>query len=149
LSAGRVLALDLGSRRIGVAVSDPGGVLAFPHDTVLRGRSHIDDHARIAELVAENEAIRVIVGMPLSLDGRRGPAARLVDEEVVELRAALPVPVELHDERLTTVSAARGLRERGVKAKAQRSVVDKEAATVLLQAWLDGHPRSETGEIVG
>jgi putative Holliday junction resolvase len=133
-----VLALDLGSRRIGVAMSDPGGVLASPLATVERGRSHADDHRRIAQLLTDNAAVGLVVGLPLSLDGSRGPAARLVEAEVAELRAEFEVPVILHDERLTTVSAARSMQARGVNAKRQRSIVDQEAAAVLLQAWLDG-----------
>lgn len=140
---GRVLALDLGSKRIGVAVSDPGRVLASPLTTVARGRRPADDHRRIVELVDEVEAVRVVVGLPLSLDGSRGRAAHLVEDEVVRLEAELDVPVELFDERFTTVSAARSLRDRGVKARDQRAVVDREAATVLLQAWLDGGPRDD------
>jgi putative Holliday junction resolvase len=137
---GRVLALDLGARRIGVAVSDPGAVLASPYATIERGREPGEDHRRIAELVDEVGAVCVVVGLPLSLDGGRGPAARLVEGELPAIRSALRVPVELHDERLTTVSASRSLRERGVKAKAQRAVIDREAAAVLLQAWLNGQP---------
>src|SRR5206468_1785183 len=125
-------------RRIGVAVSDPGGVLASPLATVERGRRHADDHRRIAELVADEDGVALVIGLPLSLDGSRGRAARLVEAEVAEIRAALDVPVVLHDERLTTVSAARSMQARGIKAKRQRSIVDQEAATVLLQAWLDG-----------
>lgn len=137
----RVLALDLGSRRIGVAVSDAGGVLASPRPPVLRSGDRTADHVAIAALVAEEEAGSVVVGLPLSLDGSTGRAATLVLEEVGALRSTLAVPVELADERLTTVSAVRRLQARGVPAKRQRSVVDGEAAAVLLQAWLDrdGH----------
>jgi putative Holliday junction resolvase len=142
------LALDLGSRRIGVALSDPGGILASPHSTIERGRTPADDHRRIAELVGEVGAVRVVVGLPLSLDGGKGPAARLVELEIDAIRVAVGVPVELYDERLTTVSAARSLRDRGVKAKAHRAVIDREAAAVLLQAWLESHIRvvRETAE---
>ncbi|MGH9186987.1 MAG: Holliday junction resolvase RuvX [Acidimicrobiales bacterium] len=137
---GRVLALDLGARRIGVAVSDPGGVLASPLGMVERhSRDRAVDHGRIAASVAEHGAERVVVGLPLSLDGRVGPAARTILEEVDELRDVLGVPVDTYDERFTTVTAARHLREAGVKSRARTAVVDEAAATVLLQAWLDGH----------
>jgi putative Holliday junction resolvase len=130
--------VDLGSARVGVAVSDPSGILASPHSVLARGRSHAEDHRRLAEIVEEVQATVVVVGHPLSLDGRAGPAARLVEAELVELQAALPVPVELYDERFTTVTADRSMLERNMRADARRKVVDKVAAAVLLQSWLDG-----------
>lgn len=133
----RVLGLDLGSRRIGVAVSDPSGVLASPHVVLERARHHAVDHRAIAELVEEVGAERVVVGLPLSLDGHDGPAARLVRHELDELAAALAVPVDAHDERFSTVSADRALIGAGLKAPARRKVIDQVAAAVLLQSWLD------------
>lgn len=141
----RILALDLGSRRIGVAVSDPSGILASPYLVLGRGGGHAADHHAIAGVVEETGAGRVVVGLPLSLSGRPGPAAQLVLDEVDELRRALPVPVELHDERLTTVSAHRSLQATGMKEKARRLAVDKVAAAVLLQSWLD-RPNQPEGE---
>jgi putative Holliday junction resolvase len=137
----RVLALDLGTRRIGVAVSDAGGVLAHPRTTLARARRRDADHATIARMVAEEEAERVLVGLPLSLDGSIGPAARAILDEVDELAAALPVPVDTYDERFTTVTAHDQLRAAGVAGRARAAIVDQQAAVVLLQAWLDG--RSE------
>lgn len=135
----RVVGLDLGSRRIGVAVSDPGGILASPHLVLDRGKDHGADHRVIAGVVADAAAERVVVGLPLSLDGTEGPAALKVLVEVDELRAVLAVPVECHDERFSTVSAHRALQAAGgMKAPARRRVVDKVAAAVLLQSWLDG-----------
>lgn len=134
----RAVGVDLGSKRVGIAVSDPGGVLASPHTVLDRGASHADDHRRIRAIVEEVGAGVVVVGLPLSLDGSRGPAARLVEDEIDELRTALDVPIEVYDERFTTVSADRSMRERGMKAPARRKVVDGVAAAVLLQAWLDG-----------
>ena len=134
----RAVGIDLGSVRVGVAVSDPGGVLASPHAVIRRGRSHADDHRAIAGVVEEVGAEVVVVGMPLSLDGSAGPAAKLVEAEVEELRQVLPVPVEVYDERFTTVTAERSLGEGGVRGKARRKVVDQAAAAVLLQAWLEG-----------
>lgn len=140
----RVLALDLGTKRIGVAVSDPTGTLASPLEVLARSGDRARDHQRIGELVADTGAERVVVGLPLSLDGSIGPAAAAVLEELEELAAALRVPVETYDERLTTVTAHRVLSERGLRADARRQVVDKAAATVLLQAWLDGRPGVES-----
>lgn len=141
----RVVGIDLGSRRIGVAVSDPGGVLASPRAVLERSTSRSCDHLAIRAVVDEVGAERVVVGLPLSLDGRAGPAARAALEEVDELRAVLTVPVEVHDERLTTVSAERSLRSAGVRHKAGRRVVDKVAAAVLLQSWLDGRGGRDVG----
>lgn len=138
----RALGIDLGSKRIGVAVSDRSGTLASPLVVVERTGDHARDHARLAALVAEEEAECVVVGMPYSLDGSIGAAATLVMAEVAELEAALAVPVSTIDERFTTTTAHQHLREgRGMKAKARRGVVDKAAAAVLLQAWLDSRPR--------
>ena len=134
---GRAVALDLGTRRIGVAASDPGGVLASPRTTLERSGDLALDHRRIAALVAEEEATTVVVGLPLSLDGSIGPAARAVLDEVVDLAAVLRVPVVTHDERFTTVTAHEQLRAAGMGGRRRRSVVDQQAATVLLQDWLD------------
>ncbi len=112
----RVLALDLGTKRIGVAVSDRSGTIATPLTVLTRSGRTADDHARIAALVAEEEAERVVVGLPLSLDGRSGPAARAAQAETDLLAAALPVPVESFDERLTTVTAERALMEAGMRS---------------------------------
>jgi len=139
----RTLALDLGSRRIGVAVSDPSGILATPH-IVLERAARVDlDHDAVVALVAEVGAERVVVGLPRSLDGSDGPAVRLVRAEAEKLAARLPVPLEYHDERFTTVSANRSLVAAGMKAPERRRVVDKVAAAVLLQSWLDRRPPEE------
>jgi putative Holliday junction resolvase len=138
----RVLALDLGTRRVGVAVSDATETLASPRAVLERSRDRARDHRRIAELVAEEEVGLVVVGLPLSLDGTEGAAAQSARAEVEELRAALPVPVEVHDERLTTVTAHRLLADQGLDSRRRRSVVDGAAAAVLLQSWLDGRKGS-------
>jgi putative Holliday junction resolvase len=135
---GRVVGVDLGSKRIGVAVSDAGGVIASPHTVIQRSGDRTRDHRAIRAVVEEYEAERVVVGLPLSLDGTMGPAARAAVAEAEELGAVVGVPVEVHDERLTTVSADRSLMEMKMKADARRRVVDKVAAAVMLQAWLDG-----------
>jgi putative Holliday junction resolvase len=130
--------LDLGSKRIGVAVSDATGTLASPLTTVERSGDRAAEHRRIAGLVAEEEAQHVIVGLPLNMDGSDGPAAVAAREEAVALQAVLRVPVELVDERLTTVSADKVLIARGLRAPKRRQVVDRTAAAVMLQGWLDG-----------
>lgn len=134
----KALGLDLGSRRIGVAIGV--GTIATPSEVLERGRNHAEDHRRIAELVEEKGATVVVVGLPYSLDGSKGNAAQLVEAEVEELRAALPVPVELWDERFSTVTAHQSLMDQKMKADARRRVVDKVAAAVLLQSWLDAQP---------
>lgn len=134
----RALGVDLGSRRIGVAISDGRGTLATPYEVVDRSGDRARDHRRLVELAVELGAERIVVGLPLSLDGSTGPAARAVLEEVESLAATTSLPVETYDERLTTVSAERALREQGVSGRDRRKVVDKVAAAVLLQAWLDG-----------
>lgn len=142
------LGIDVGSVRIGIARSDPGGILATPVETVRRGRGDLD---RIAEIIAEYEVTEVIVGLPTSLSGREGPAAQAARDFAVRLADRLPPEaVRLYDERLTTVTAESGLRERGVRGQARRQVVDQAAAVVLLQAALDGERLTErpTGEIV-
>ena len=137
----RVLAFDLGSKRIGVAVSDRSGTIATPLTVVARSGSVAQDHQRLRALVADEEAERVVVGLPLSLDGRVGPAARRAIAEAEELATVVEVPVETFDERLTTVSADRMLMEQGLRADARRRVVDKTAAAVMLQSWLDRQAR--------
>lgn len=136
----RALGIDLGSKRIGVAVSDRSGTIAGPLTVVVRSGRVADDHRRLAALVAEEEAEVVVVGLPLSLDGSDGAAARAARREADQLATVVDVPVVLHDERLTTVSADRTLREAGLRAPARREVVDKVAAAVMLQSWLDGRP---------
>ena len=133
----RALGLDLGTKRIGVAVSDSDGRLATPADVVHRTGDRVGEHRAIAALVDEWEAGIVVVGVPYSLDGSVGPMARTMLAEAEQLRATLPVPVETYDERLTTVTAERSLREQGLPGPAGRQVVDQVAAAVMLQAWLD------------
>jgi len=129
------LGVDVGSVRIGVARTDPEAILAVPVETVPRGEG---DVARIAQLAAELAAVEVVVGLPLSLSGRSGPAAAAARAFAAELAVAVaPVPVRLVDERLSTVEATRGLRESGRKARSGRALVDQAAAVVIVQYAVD------------
>jgi putative holliday junction resolvase len=134
----RVLGIDLGFRRVGVAVSDPGGVLATPYEVILRSGDPARDHQRIIEIATEVGAERIVVGLPLSLDGSVGPAAAAALAEVEQLGATTDLPIDTYDERFTTVTADRNLKEQKMRADARRRVVDKAAAAVMLQSWLDG-----------
>jgi putative holliday junction resolvase len=132
---------------VGVALSDSAGTMATPYEVVERVGDRSREHARIAALADEAGAEVVVVGLPLSLDGSEGPAARAALDETEELRATLPIPVETWDERFTTVTATQHLAATGVRGPARRKVVDKVAASVMLQAWLD-HRRA-TGRASG
>jgi putative Holliday junction resolvase len=145
----RVVGIDLGERRVGVAVSDSGGAVASPYGVIQRSGDRARDHAEIARIVAEVGAGTVVVGLPLSLDGTEGPAAGAARAEVESLAAAVDVPVETHDERLTSVSAGRSLARsglaRGARRTARRGSVDKVAAAIMLQSWLDDLARRSRG----
>jgi putative holliday junction resolvase len=139
-AAGRVAALDLGSRRIGVAYSDSGRTIASPWGTIERSGDPARDRAAIVDAVREIEASVVVVGLPLSLSGAAGAAARAALDETEALRVVLDplgVAVETADERFTTTEAQRALTASGRKGRAARQVIDSAAAMVLLQAWLD------------
>ncbi len=133
----RAIGVDLGSKRVGVALSS--GSLATPYEVVQRSGDKRRDHARIAELVEEAGADVVVVGLPLSQDGSVGAAAQRAIDEVEQLAAALDVPVRTWDERLSTVTAERSLMDQNMNAQARRRVVDKVAAAVILQSWLDAN----------
>jgi len=130
---GRVLALDVGTRRLGVAVSDPTGTVASPLATIPR-RTPAED------------ATTVVAGLPVTMAGAEGPAARAVRAYLDELRPLLPGLVfELVDERLSTVAAERALVGGGVRRRDRRQVVDQVAASVFLQTWLDGRRGNPKG----
>ncbi len=131
----RALGIDFGSRRIGVALS--AGTLATPFEVVERSGDRQRDHSKILALAAEADAEVLVVGLPLSMDGSVGPAAKGILAEVKELAKRTSLPVETIDERLTTVTADRQLQEQGLNAQARRKVVDKVAASIILQSWLD------------
>lgn len=134
---GRRLGVDVGSVRIGVAVSDPDCILATPVETVRRNRT--DRHMRrLSQLVTDLAAVEVVVGLPRTLADRTGPSAEdaiAVAEDLA--RRVAPTPVRMADERLTTVTAQRSLREAGVRARGQRAMIDQAAAVGILQSWLD------------
>ncbi|HEX6261529.1 MAG TPA: Holliday junction resolvase RuvX [Actinomycetota bacterium] len=133
---GRVLALDVGKARVGVAVSDPDRTVALPAGTI-RVVGGIQDLRAVARLVERYEAVVVVVGHPLSLSGERGPAARHAEELADGLRAILDVPVHLQDERLSTIEAERGLAAAGARGPDRRRSVDQAAASIILRAFLD------------
>jgi putative Holliday junction resolvase len=142
------LAVDVGSVRVGVARSDPGGVLASPLEVIRHGRGDLD---RLADLAAAHEALEVIVGLPTTLAGRQGQAATSARQVAADLADRIaPVPVRLFDERFTTTTAHTALRQGGKNAKARRNIVDAAAAAVLLQAALDSErgTGSPPGELV-
>jgi len=133
---GRVLGLDLGDARIGVAISDPERRLAVPHGTIHVGQPPGELKA-VAGLVRELEVTAVVIGHPRSMSGASGPRAQQAEAFAEALRAVVPVPVELQDERLSTAEAERSLRAAGLDGRHRRAVVDEAAATVILNAWLD------------
>jgi putative Holliday junction resolvase len=139
----RALGVDLGERRIGLALSDPTRTVASPHEVLTRSGDPTEDRRRILAVAQEHEVTTIVVGLPISLSGRLGPAARATLAEVEALRAVAPEGVEVlvHDERLTTVSAQRSLGEARMGRDARRRVVDKVAAAVMLQAWLESGTR--------
>ncbi len=143
----RTLGLDLGDKRIGVAICDTAGTVATPYETLKRVGDRPVEHDLIAGIVDDLQAEAIVVGMPYGLDGSVGPAAKKVASEVKALRKRFDIPVETHDERNSTVSAAANLRTQGVKAKRQPEMIDQVAAAVILQSWLDSRvpPRVDGG----
>jgi putative holliday junction resolvase len=143
---GPALGVDVGTVRVGVAVSDPDGILATPVATL--ARDTLSDHrpsdmAEIARLVVDRNIVAVIVGLPVTLAGKEGPAAVAARQYAANLAKLVdPVPVLLSDERMSTVAAARRLSERGVRGRRHRAVVDQAAAVEILQGWLDARRRT-------
>jgi putative holliday junction resolvase len=137
---GRAVGIDLGARRIGIAVTDVDSTMALPRTTLVRTGDAERDRRQLINLILEEEAVIVVVGLPLSLDGSRGRAALAAVEEAATLRQQLEgrqVEVELFDERFTTVSAHRALAGGGTKERDRRHRVDQAAAAVMLSAWLE------------
>ena len=143
------LGVDVGEVRIGVARCDPAGTLAVPVETVRRGPGDLD---RLVELATESDAVEVVAGLPVSLSGDEGPAARSVREFATELAHALaPVPLRLVDERLSTVGAQQRFREQGLSTRSTRARIDQAAAAIILQGALDAERTtgSPPGFVVG
>ncbi|NJP64983.1 Holliday junction resolvase RuvX [Streptomyces spiramenti] len=151
---GRRLAVDVGDARIGVASSDPDGLLATPVETV-PGRDRAGALRRLSAIVAEYEPLEVVVGLPRSLSGQEGPAATKVRDFAGELaKLVTPVPVRLVDERMSTVTAAQSMRASGVSSRKGRSRIDQAAAVVILQSALEterssGRPPGQCVEMGG
>lgn len=138
VATGRRLGIDVGSVRVGVAISDPAGILATPLLTVTRDARSGRDLDQVARLVVEHDIVEVVVGLPRHLSGRSGSSADAASAYATELhRRIQPVPVRLVDERLSTVGATRTLRQGGMPGRRQRAVVDQAAAAFILQGWLD------------
>jgi putative Holliday junction resolvase len=152
MRAGIRLGVDVGSVRVGLAASDPGGILATPVGTIERDLASGADLGVIAALVLERQVLEVVVGLPRSLSGDEGQAAQGARTYATALSARIsPTPVRLIDERLTTVDAQRELRDSGMAGRAMRAVVDQGAAVLILQAALDAEKSSglAPGELVG
>lgn len=132
------LGVDVGTVRVGVARCDPHGVVVTPLATLARDAAGGRDVRELARLVAENDAVGVVVGLPKTLAGREGAAAAIARRYAAQLADQItPIPVEMVDERLTTVSAERTLAVHGVRGRKRRAVVDQAAAVEILQHWLD------------
>lgn len=144
---GTRLGVDVGQVRVGVSLSDPDGILATPLTTLRRDlNAEVDavpsDIFELARLVDAYQTVEVVVGLPVTLAGKEGPAAVQARAYAERLSKAIaPVPVRLADERMSTVAATRRLAERGVRGKRQRAVVDQAAAVEILQGWLDAQRR--------
>ena len=145
----KLLALDVGDRRVGVAVSDPSGLIASPL-AVINRTSKVEDFAKVARFVREQEAAGVVVGHPLNADGSEGPQARRVERYAMALDEALrdeglAVPLVLWDERMSTLRAQEAMIASGRKARARRQRIDAVAAAVILQDYLDVHRTEPLG----
>ena len=147
LTRGVRLGVDVGSVRVGLAVSDPDGILATPLETVPRAVTtdrdgHTSDMLRIAQLVRDLDVVQVVVGLPLTLAGKEAQAAAVSRQYAADLARIIdPTPVALADERMSTAAATRRLSERGVRGRRQRAVIDQAAAVEILQGWLDARRR--------
>lgn len=133
---GRVMALDLGEKRIGIAISDPTRVIAAPH-TVLSRRSRADDFAHFARLISEFDVTQLVLGLPITLGGDEGQRAAWVRDYAAELAAHITVPITFQDESLTTIEATAALHAQGRRGKKVKERVDAVAAALILQAYLD------------
>ena len=133
----RALGIDPGSKRIGLAISDRSGTIASPFLVLQRSRSRQHDDNEIARIVREEEIEVVVVGLPVNMDGSHGPSAKAAIADARRLATVVDVPIELHDERRTTVTAEQSMRAAGLDGAERRQRVDKVAAAIMLQSWLD------------
>ena len=133
----RAVGVDLGSKRIGISTSDASGTLASPHSVIHRGGARSADHHAIKAVVEEYEAEVVVIGLPVSMNGEMLQAAQLVLSEVEQIAQVVGVPVVTFDERKSTVTADELLMQNEMNAQERRKIIDKVAAAVILQGWLD------------
>jgi putative Holliday junction resolvase len=133
----RIIGLDLGSKRIGVALSNSDLTVATPYEVIYRTGKVEQDHRAILKIVDEWEIERIIVGLPLSLDGTLGPSAKLINDEIEALKGMTDVCIETFDERFTTVTAEQILVEQSIRREKRKSLVDMVAASIILQGWID------------
>ena len=139
----RVIGIDLGSKRIGIALSDSDLTVATPLDVIERSGNVENDHIAILKITDEWEVKRIIVGLPISLDGTLGASAQSVIDEVNRLGNLTDIPIETHDERFTTVTAEQILLQQNVKRDKKKRVIDKVAAAIILQGWIDSFNKSK------
>jgi len=137
----RLMGLDVGDKRIGIALSDEGFVIASPEETLER-RGNRKDIAHLLDLAQREDVSEILVGMPLSLNGSEGPQAQKVGRFIEALRAETDIPVTTWDERLTTVSAERALLEGDVSRAKRKKTIDRVAAALILQGYLDSKRQS-------
>ena len=133
---GPVMALDLGEKRIGIALSDPTRTIAAPYAVIGR-KSRAEDVARYAQLIAERKVTLLVIGLPITLAGEEGQRAAWVRNYAATLAEQLPVPILFHDESLTTIEAETSLRAQGKRGRKVKEQVDAVAAAIILQSWLD------------
>jgi putative Holliday junction resolvase len=140
----RALGIDPGTKRIGLAVSDLSGTIASPLHVLHRSKSRQHDLQEIARIAREEEAEVIVMGLPLNMDGSESKSSKAAVHEARKLATLVDVPVELHDERLTTVTAERSMMDAGLNAIERRQRVDKVAAAIMLQSWLDSRAARES-----
>ena len=133
----RVLGIDIGSKKVGIAISNQEMTVATPLSVLHRTAQMRKDHEAIKDIAEEWEVELLVVGLPRSLDGSLGPAAQNILEETKLLEENTGIPVDTYDERFTTTTAKQVLRDQGVSEKEQKAIVDQVAASIILQAWLD------------
>ena len=135
----RILGIDFGERRVGLAVSDPLKIIAQPFITLIRDAGD-GWWNQLEAVISEQEIELAVVGYPLTMSGERGSQTKVVDKFIADLEQNLALPVERYDERLTTVAARKALQQQGIKTGHNKEMVDRTAAALFLQNYLDSHP---------